>query len=200
MPHKDPEARRVYLQANRERIVTARRIWYQANKEKIRDYNRVYEATHKEKRRAIEARKDPQVGKAARKRRNAKPEQKAINREQEKRRDKAARAAYKRERRRDGKFSQESEVLKSTRERKHHETLAGRPTPKVCESCGRPPSKRGIVFDHCHQRGHFRGWICNNCNVILGLANDDVQILLQLIAYLQRTKENTSPQLTLSGI
>src|SRR6188768_2686937 len=39
--------------------------------------------------------------------------------------------------------------------------LAGRPRPTVCELCG---DEGKTVFDHCHQRGHFRGWLCDRCN------------------------------------
>lgn len=78
--------------------------------------------------------------------------------------------------------------------------LAGRPKPDRCEVCGRPPTKLGLVFDHCHQHGHFRGWLCTGCNSALGHVNDDVQILRKLIAYLQRNRTNTAPQLVLAGI
>lgn len=63
--------------------------------------------------------------------------------------------------------------------------LAGRPRPEVCEICSRPPGKRGMQFDHDHVTGQFRGWICANCNVALGLVNDDAGILALMIEYLQ---------------
>jgi|SRR5215472_3001004 len=66
-----------------------------------------------------------------------------------------------------------------------HEIEAGRPKPEHCEICGAGTQR--IHFDHCHQRGHFRGWICSNCNTALGLVNDDPNRLRQLIAYLERT-------------
>lgn len=79
--------------------------------------------------------------------------------------------------------------------------LAGRPQPDVCDVCGRPENhKDGVVFDHCHQKGHFRGWLCRNCNWTLGLVEDDPFILLKLIAYLKRTSNGSSPQLPLPGI
>ena len=78
---------------------------------------------------------------------------------------------------------------------RRQEAEAGRPRPKICEICGN--DKRPIAFDHCHRRGVFRGWICVDCNVVLGLVNDDTDRLLKLIAYLERTKDLTNPQLTL---
>ena len=81
------------------------------------------------------------------------------------------------------------------------ERLAGRVRPDFCDICGGPPlGKKGLHFDHCHQRGHFRGWLCSNCNTALGLVRDDVNHLRKLIAYLQRTSRNTAPQMSLHGI
>jgi hypothetical protein len=78
------------------------------------------------------------------------------------------------------------------------EVLAGRPRPDFCEICD--GNKGGIVFDHCHGKGHFRGWICTKCNNALGMIDDDPGTLRKLIAYLDRNRVNTSPQLTLSGL
>lgn len=81
------------------------------------------------------------------------------------------------------------------------EFLAGRPRPDICELCGYPPKWRGkLHFDHSHQRGHFRGWLCSRCNTVLGLVEDSPRLLTQMIAYLQRTQTGTSPQFTLPGI
>lgn len=60
---------------------------------------------------------------------------------------------------------------------------AGRPRPDTCEVCARDGK---IVFDHCHKSGRFRGWLCDNCNVVLGRVADDPNILCKLIAYLER--------------
>lgn len=81
------------------------------------------------------------------------------------------------------------------RRKKNEELLAGRPRSATCEVCSTTDDK--IVFDHCHQRGHFRGWLCQRCNRVLGSVKDDARLLMQLAAYLQRTKVNTSPQLAL---
>lgn len=65
------------------------------------------------------------------------------------------------------------------------EQLAGRPRPLLCEVCGRPPDVgKSLHYDHCHAKGHFRGWLCRSCNLILGHADDDPEILLKLSAYL----------------
>jgi hypothetical protein len=45
-----------------------------------------------------------------------------------------------------------------------------------------------LHFDHDHETGAFRGWICGKCNTALGLADDDPEILLKLIEYLKRSR------------
>jgi hypothetical protein len=67
---------------------------------------------------------------------------------------------------------------------------AGRSKPEMCEVCNRGGR---IMFDHCHDSDKFRGWICFNCNAILGLAADNITILEKLIIYL-RTAENGQGQ------
>jgi recombination endonuclease VII len=65
--------------------------------------------------------------------------------------------------------------------------LAGRPRPEVCDICGGPPDpKKGMHFDHCHQTGKFRGWLCRKCNLMLGNAEDDPARLRAGAAYLER--------------
>ena len=80
------------------------------------------------------------------------------------------------------------------------EVLAGRPRPEICDICGGKDGKRPIMFDHCHQHGHFRGWICWRCNIVFGHVGDSVDLLRKMIVYLERHKTNTSPQLGLPGV
>ena len=40
------------------------------------------------------------------------------------------------------------------------------------------------ILDHCHFSHNFRWYICNSCNLALGRFNDDPQILLNAINYL----------------
>lgn len=61
--------------------------------------------------------------------------------------------------------------------------LAGRPRPSTCDLCGEDDK---TVFDHCHQQGHFRGWLCNRCNRVLGSVKDSVGLLKRMIVYLEQ--------------
>lgn len=63
------------------------------------------------------------------------------------------------------------------------EAIAGRPKPEKCEICHTAEFR--IVWDHCHKAGHFRGWICDRCNRVLGLVRDDWEILVSMGTYLK---------------
>lgn len=63
----------------------------------------------------------------------------------------------------------------------------------VCAVCHKPePWRRGYLHvDHNHKTGQLRGLLCSKCNLALGHANDDVNILRALIRYIQTIpKEN----------
>jgi hypothetical protein len=92
------------------------------------------------------------------------------------------------------------------RQRRDAERLekTGRPKPSICDVCKK--SNGRIVFDHCHVKGHFRGWLCDPCNQVLGLVKDDPSILRSLAKYLERTsgtadnkEEEPTPLLRLCG-
>lgn len=61
------------------------------------------------------------------------------------------------------------------------EIRAGRPKPATCEICGSPEK---IVYDHNHETGKFRGWICCACNTALGNAKDSPSVLRKMLDYL----------------
>ena len=61
------------------------------------------------------------------------------------------------------------------------EKIAGRKKPEQCEICG---AFGKICFDHNHETGEFRGWICKRCNTVLGFVKDDSELLVKLSKYL----------------
>jgi len=65
---------------------------------------------------------------------------------------------------------------------KYKEKIAGRKKPEQCEVCGAFDT---ICFDHDHQTGNFRGWICHRCNFALGLVKDNSELLIALAKYLK---------------
>lgn len=69
------------------------------------------------------------------------------------------------------------------------EKALGRKKPLACESCGdlESSSDKGtrIVFDHNHETGAARGWICHNCNIAIGHVKDSVDRLRKLANYIE---------------
>lgn len=53
---------------------------------------------------------------------------------------------------------------------------------KTCQVCG---GGYRLVIDHCHETGKFRGVLCNSCNLALGLVQDSIGRLMQMVEYLQ---------------
>jgi hypothetical protein len=76
---------------------------------------------------------------------------------------------------------------KGGKDARYLKKLAPRPRPKICEVCVKEGTKRnGIVLDHNHTTGKFRGWLCSNCNTAIGLAKENPQILEALVKYLNQ--------------
>lgn len=57
------------------------------------------------------------------------------------------------------------------------------PAGQRCEICG---DNYKICYDHSHQDGKFRGWLCSDCNKMLGFAKDNVETLEKAKEYLLR--------------
>lgn len=54
-----------------------------------------------------------------------------------------------------------------------------------CEICGLVTQ---VIWDHSHKTGSHRGWLCINCNQGLGLLGDDIKLIQEAIAYLNRNQ------------
>jgi hypothetical protein len=67
-----------------------------------------------------------------------------------------------------------------------------RPEPSACECCGRPLMGKTPHLDHCHTTGVFRGWLCNKCNMGIGLLGDNVTGLMRAMSYLTRLYDPTT--------
>ena len=53
----------------------------------------------------------------------------------------------------------------------------------ACAICG--ATNRRFCLDHDHVRKQIRGILCHNCNVVLGLMNDDPARLIKAANYLK---------------
>jgi hypothetical protein len=62
----------------------------------------------------------------------------------------------------------------------------------TCPICEQHSDK--LVYDHDHVTGKFRGWICHNCNLVLGKVKDNSIILRRMILYLEACRETDYEQ------
>ena len=85
-------------------------------------------------------------------------------------------------------ISKESAIIKELKK-------TAPPVPKVCDCCGKAPDpnsfRNKLQLDHDHITKKFRGWICDNCNVSLSRAGDNIEGVNNLIRYLKKL-DNTS--------
>lgn len=59
-----------------------------------------------------------------------------------------------------------------------------RPESAPCAICGDVVSGKSLHYDHDHQTGKFRGWLCGPCNAGIGMFRDNPTSLAQAISYL----------------
>jgi len=55
-----------------------------------------------------------------------------------------------------------------------------------CAICGSDGDGKKLHLDHCHSTSKVRGLLCNNCNIGIGLFQEDVTRLQNAIEYLKR--------------
>ncbi len=56
----------------------------------------------------------------------------------------------------------------------------------ICQACERPGegNYKRLVIDHDHKTGKVRGLICQKCNTVLGLVNDNINTLENLAQFI----------------
>jgi Recombination endonuclease VII len=85
------------------------------------------------------------------------------------------------------------EVTRSNNLRKRHGITAAEYDRKLslqlggCAICKQPcKTSRNLAVDHNHTTGVHRDLLCQRCNVVLGLVNDDELLLFDMMDYLKR--------------
>jgi DNA-directed RNA polymerase subunit RPC12/RpoP len=63
-----------------------------------------------------------------------------------------------------------------------------------CALCGKPfegcgKQKMAPHIDHKHSTNEIRGLIHNNCNVLIGMAEEDIKLLRRAIQYLKEYED-----------
>lgn len=61
----------------------------------------------------------------------------------------------------------------------------------VCEGNETHDKHRVMAVDHCHETGKIRGLLCFKCNSALGNFNDNKQLLINAIKYLEKHESTT---------
>lgn len=59
-----------------------------------------------------------------------------------------------------------------------------------CDICGIVARR---VWDHDHETGLARGWLCSNCNTAIGLLGDTAESVEKAVAYLRRKVDSEGP-------
>jgi len=67
-----------------------------------------------------------------------------------------------------------------------------------CAICGNPPNGDRLAIDHNHSNGKVRSLLCHKCNTVLGLVNEDTNILHKLIEYIKGTVSSTETETVMS--
>jgi len=67
------------------------------------------------------------------------------------------------------------------------------PPGQACEIC--TSTDKALVYDHSHQTGAFRGWLCDPCNRSLGGIGDNIEGVIRVANYLLKKEPNQQLQL-----
>ena len=62
----------------------------------------------------------------------------------------------------------------------------------LCAGCKQSNKGARFHIDHCHQTGIVRGLLCSKCNIALGLVDDQIETLANLISYLNHGNQTKS--------
>lgn len=76
----------------------------------------------------------------------------------------------------------QTRILKRENRRAQRVLLASHPPTLACELCG---DLVVVNWDHCHDCGDFRGWLCGSCNKGLGAFRDNPVVLRAAADFLE---------------
>jgi Recombination endonuclease VII len=52
-----------------------------------------------------------------------------------------------------------------------------------CACCG---GEYPLVVDHCHKNGNVRELLCNRCNTVVGLCEENIDIVMNIMDYIEK--------------
>lgn len=83
--------------------------------------------------------------------------------------------------------STQSKILKGIKKRiplpKEYRVNCG-----ICQTLLTRKNGKKVMYDHCHNTGAFRGFLCRSCNTSLGKFKDDRELLLKAVDYLDTAR------------
>ena len=62
----------------------------------------------------------------------------------------------------------------------------------TCKDVRQRTSDKRLAVDHCHDTGVVRGLLCSYCNMSLGLVEDNIDTLKNMIKYLEDSRPKNS--------
>jgi len=65
-----------------------------------------------------------------------------------------------------------------------HKEAGGHDGLAFCQICWKEFWERDLCQDHHHASGQLRGGLCRSCNLLIGFAREDEEILLSAVEYL----------------
>ena len=80
--------------------------------------------------------------------------------------------------------------IETVGQRQYYKRDLAPPKPEHCECCGRAFGSKAC-YDHDHDTGKFRGWLCYQCNTGIGSLGDNIAGLMAAVDYLNRVYETT---------
>lgn len=174
---KQNEKCKIYYQENKEKIKAYHKELYKNNKEKILEEQKAYRANNNDKIKE----KDKNYRQKEENKIKAK-EYSTVYREKNK--DKIKEHKLK------SKESQKIKRLKKVYNLsvEEYDSLIEQQGNK-CKVCEVSFEENWINIDHCHSTGKIRGLLCVCCNLALGGAKDDINILNKLINYLEESRK-----------
>lgn len=175
---KENEYRRKYYNANRDKILENCKKYREANIEKMLRRCRKYYETHKNKIKEYRKKNKAEIEEYNRKYHKA-------HREREKECSRKWRKEN-REKVREVARKRSLKCLYGITLDKYNEILNSQ--GGVCAICkGVNKTGKSLFVDHDHKTGKVRGLLCHRCNIVLGHARDEINILEKAIDYLRIT-------------
>ena len=58
----------------------------------------------------------------------------------------------------------------------------------ACDIC-KKPSSRALAVDHCHETDKIRGLLCSNCNIAIGMLQENIERFHSAIDYIKKHKK-----------